>query len=101
MQKNPYLCFSLLDPLIRYCFNCSYAGNRNSASGVLNNVGSNGNCWCSSSNSQNNAYNLNFNSGNVNPQNNNNRANGFSVRAALAFTTHQISYFKITIVIII
>lgn len=55
------------------------AGNRNNGSGGLNNVGSNGNYWLSAANSQTNARNLNFNSGNVNPQNNNNRANGFSV----------------------
>ena len=54
------------------------AGNRNGTS--VNNVGSNGNYWSSSPNSTDNAYNLNFNSGNVNPANNNNRNNGFSVR---------------------
>lgn len=50
--------------------------------GNLNNAGTNGNYWSSTLNSDNtdNAYNLNFNSGNVNPQNNNNRYNGFSVR---------------------
>lgn len=46
----------------------------------MNNVGSNGNHWSSSPNSATNGYNLNFNSGNVNPSNNNNRANGFPVR---------------------
>lgn len=56
------------------------SGYRNRESGGLNNVGSNGNYWSSAANSQTNAYNLNFNSGNVNPLNNNNRANGFSVR---------------------
>ena len=40
--------------------------------------------WLSCANSQNNAGNLNFNSGNVNPQNNNNRANGFAVRPSQA-----------------
>lgn len=55
------------------------AGYRNDTN--LNNVGSNGNYWSSSLNTSNpnNAYNLNFNSGNVN-WNNNNRNNGFSVR---------------------
>lgn len=48
---------------------------------TLNNRGSNGNYWSSSFNSATNAYNLNFNSTDVNPQNNNNRRNGFSVRA--------------------
>ena len=54
------------------------AGNRNGTS--VNNVGSNGNYWSSSYNNSNNAYNVNFNSGNLNPQNNNNRNNGQSVR---------------------
>ncbi len=57
----------------------SLAGNRNNSSAALNNQGSNGNYWSSSPNGTN-AYNLNFNSSSVNPANNNNRANGFSVR---------------------
>ena len=59
------------------------AGNCNN--GSVRNVGSNGYCWSSSVNSSNvqNAYNLNFNSGNVNWQNNNNRLNGFPVRGVL------------------
>ena len=50
-------------------------------------MGSNGNYWSSSLNTDNpnNAYNLNFNSDNVN-RNNNNRYNGFSVRPVSAFT---------------
>jgi uncharacterized protein (TIGR02145 family) len=55
------------------------AGNGNGTS--LNNRGTNGNYWSSSWNSADNAYNLNFNSSSVNPQNNNNRYNGNSVRA--------------------
>lgn len=47
----------------------------------MNNRGTNGNYWSSSLNSQANGYNLNFNSGGVNPANTNNRFNGFSVRA--------------------
>ena len=58
------------------------AGYRNRTSGALTNMGSNGNYWSCSPNSQTNARNLNFNSSNVNPLNNNNRANGFSVRPA-------------------
>ena len=46
----------------------------------MNNVGSNGNYWSSSPNSTDNGYYLNFNSGNLNPLNNNNRSNGFSAR---------------------
>ena len=55
------------------------SGNRNGTG--LNNRGSNGNYWSASLNSSVNGYNLNFNSGGVNPANNNNRFNGFSVRA--------------------
>ena len=56
-----------------------YSGNWNSSS--ANNRGSNGNYWSSSANNSNNAYNLNFNSSNVNPgTNNNNKYNGNSVR---------------------
>jgi uncharacterized protein (TIGR02145 family) len=55
------------------------SGNYNGT--TLNNSGSNGNYWSSSFNSSTNAYNMNFNSSAVNPQNNNNRRYGFSVRA--------------------
>jgi len=54
------------------------SGNGNGLS--WNNRGTNGNYWSSSLNSATNGRNLNFNSGGVNPQNNNNRFNGFSVR---------------------
>lgn len=56
------------------------AGNRYGSE--LNNAGSNGNYWSSSLNTDNpnNAWNFNFNSDNQN-MNNNNRNNGFSVRA--------------------
>lgn len=55
------------------------AGNR--WNGDLNNAGSWGNYWSSTLNGSNpnNAYNLNFNSGNAN-WNNNNRNNGHTVR---------------------
>ena len=60
------------------------AGNGNGTS--LNNAGSNGNYWSSVPNSDNNnAYELNFNSGNHNT-NNNNRYNGQSVRPVQEFT---------------
>lgn len=55
------------------------AGNWNGMS--LNNRGTNGNYWSSTFNNATNAYNLNFNSGTVNPQNNNNRNNGLTLRA--------------------
>ncbi len=54
--------------------------------GNVNNVGSNGNYWSSTPNGSDNAWNLNFNSGGVNI-NNNNRCNGLSVRLVQAFTT--------------
>jgi hypothetical protein len=55
------------------------SGNRNNGNGLLYNQGANGNYWSISIISTN-AYNLNFNSGNVNPANSNNRANGFALR---------------------
>lgn len=55
------------------------AGNRNNGDASLNNLGANGNYW-SSSVTGTNAFNLNFNSSAVNPANNNNRANGLTVR---------------------
>ena len=61
-------------------FSLPAAGYRNGTS--VNNVGSNGNYWSRSVYNVNNAYNVNFNSGNLNPQNANNRHNGFSVRLA-------------------
>jgi len=70
------------------------SGYRNNGSGGLSNVGSNGNYWSFAPNSQTNARNLNFNSGNVNPLNNNNRANGFSVRPAKELGVVACSYFK-------
>lgn len=59
-----------------FFFPCSGNGNGSS----WNNRGSNGNYWSRSLNSAVNGRNLNFNSGGVNPQNNNNRFNGFPVR---------------------
>lgn len=58
------------------------SGYRNNGSGGLTNVGGNGNYWCAIPSSATNGRNLNFNSGNVYPQNANNRAYGFSVRPA-------------------
>ena len=58
------------------------AGYRHESSGALTNVGTWGLYFSSSSYAAGsiNAGYLNFNAGNVNPLNNNNRANGFSVR---------------------
>ena len=73
----------------------SASGYRNRTSGGLNNVGSNGYYWSAAANSRANAYNLNFNASYVNPLNNNNRANGFGVRAVRAYTTdaEPLSYY--------
>ena len=70
------------------CFLLPAAGNRNYNNGSLNNVGTNGNYW-SSTVSGTNSYNLNFNSGSINPSNNNNRANGFSVRCLTEFIINK------------
>ena len=55
----------------------------------LNGRGSYGYFWSSTYSSATNARNLNFNSSNVNPQNNNNRRNGFSVRAVQHLPTSE------------
>jgi uncharacterized protein (TIGR02145 family) len=68
------------DRLYHQCLLNPAAGYRNNSNGQLYNVGSNGNYWSSSANSDTNGYNLNFNSSNLNPANNNNRQNGNSVR---------------------
>ncbi|MDE6182981.1 MAG: hypothetical protein K2F53_00975 [Rikenellaceae bacterium] len=54
-------------------------GNRNTSGTLNSNVGANGNYWSSVAYDSNNAYNLYFNSSNLNV-NNNNKQNGFSVR---------------------
>ena len=58
------------------------AGYRAAASGALENVGTNGYAWSSSSYAAGNvnAGMLNFNSGNVNPLNNGNRGHARAVR---------------------
>ena len=61
------------------------SGYRNYSNGGANNVGSYGYCWSAVPNNQNNGRNLNFNSSNVNPLNNNNRAYGFGVRSSQEF----------------
>ena len=57
----------------------AYTGYYNT-SGSLNNETTNGNFWSRTVNDSSNAYNLNFNSSNVNPQNNGNRGTGRSLR---------------------
>ena len=68
------------------------SGYRNNNDGSLNNVGNNGYYWSAVPNNTNNGCNLNFNSGNVNPQNNNNRSYGFSVRPVSEFTARRRSF---------
>ena len=46
----------------------------------MNNVGQNGYYWSRTSKSTTNAYDLAFNPSNVNPSNNNERRDGFSLR---------------------
>lgn len=48
----------------------------------FNDQGNNGNLWSSSAHPDNvdNAFNANFNADNVNPDNNNDRANGIGIR---------------------
>ena len=65
------------------------SGRLNYDDGTLNNVGDNGYYWSATPNNQTNGYNLNFNSSNVNPANNNNRANGFPVRCVQEFARCQ------------
>lgn len=48
---------------------------------------SNGYYWAATPNGATNGRNLNFNSTNVNPQNSNNRGNGFPVRCVQEFAT--------------
>ena len=63
------------------CKRFLYSGNANGSS--LNDRGFNGNVWSSTANSSNNAYELNFDSDNVNPgMDNNDKYIGFSVRCA-------------------
>jgi len=58
------------------------SGNRNAGSGALNETGAWGGSWSSSpfEAASPNASHFNFRSGNVNPMNNTNRANGLPVR---------------------
>jgi hypothetical protein len=63
------------------------AGNRNN-NGTVNNVGTNGNYW-SSTTASSAAYNLNFNSSRVSPEISNVRGNGFSVRCLAEINTNR------------
>ena len=74
---NSYPAYDGLDILPLSFLRSGYYGWSN---GARNNRGSYGYCWGSRAASGTNAYNLNFNLNNFNPQNNNNKGNGFSVR---------------------
>ena len=69
--------------------------NRNYASGLLNDAGTWGNYWSSVQNDSNNAYDMNFNNGNLNPNNNNYKTNGFSVRCVRREFTTLILHTKV------
>lgn len=56
------------------------SGYVNLNNGQARNVGNEGDYWSRTAKSSTNAYNLNFNTSNVNPSNNNNRWNGFPLR---------------------
>ena len=66
-------------------FTLTYGGNVNQTSGSTVNQGTNGNFWSIGANSSTNARNLNFNGSNVNPENNNYKSNGFSVRCVSSY----------------
>jgi len=77
----------------------SRGGNVNqSTSNLFNNAGNNGYYWSSTPVSNgSNAYNLNFNgTSNINPSNNNNRQNGFSVRCLLCARSPKTRFIKVT-----
>ncbi|MDE5944579.1 MAG: hypothetical protein K2G93_03220 [Rikenella sp.] len=70
----------------------SYPGYRHANYGTLYAVGNNGYSWASSVTTGTNAYNLNFNYGGINPNNNNNRANGLQLRCLQAFIGPRSSF---------
>ena len=75
-------CVSCSARIPCYCFGFLLSGNYNGS--TFYNGGVNGNYWSATGGSTtSNARNLNFNTGNVNSANNNNRRNGFSVRCIL------------------
>ena len=84
MQISTGAINSNLDRMCQFMF-ISSSGNRNRINGLLNNQGTNGNYWSSTVNGTN-ARNLNFNSTEANT-NNNNRANGFTVRCLKDYNT--------------
>ena len=75
---------------------CFFPASGNSNGTSLNNRGTNGNYWSVSLSSQTNGYRLYFNESGVNPANNNNRFNGFPVRAVQHSSIEQSIMTKIT-----
>ncbi|MCC8146604.1 MAG: hypothetical protein LIO93_09250 [Bacteroidales bacterium] len=90
IQQVTYIVKCNMGYVIKYLLLLPAAGIRNN-NGNLNNVGTNGNYW-SSTVSSTNAYNLNFNSTNINPANNNNRSNGMSVRCVSELNVNLFIY---------
>lgn len=67
--------------------NCSFegrgfalSGNFDPNNGEANDQGNNGNWWSSTANDENNAFNLNLDENNVNPDDNNDKFNGLTLR---------------------
>ena len=81
-QPTPYYYTQPIQYIEVIFFACSGNGNGQS----WNNRGTRGYFWSTTWVSARNARNLNFNNGGVNPQNNNNRYNGFAVRAVQHFS---------------
>ena len=86
-RMSPVPCSKRLPQIQRFGLTAA-SGYRNLASGALSSVGLGGWSWSSSPNSagSTNAGSLNFNDSRVNPLNNDNRANGLTVRCVRVFT---------------
>ena len=68
-------------------------GRRNNSDGSLNNAGTDGRYWSSVAYDSSNAYNLYFNSSDLNVNNGNYKTNGLSVRCVRQEFTTLIFYF--------
>ena len=87
--------FMSLSVVVQGCDRNSFPCSGNGRGASWNNRGSNGYYWSASLHSATNGRNLNFNSGGVNPQNNNNRFNGFAVRPVQHTLLHIILFYNI------
>ncbi|MBL7072703.1 MAG: hypothetical protein ISS33_02850 [Candidatus Omnitrophica bacterium] len=85
-KKDEYMLSCLYSHVKWQLIGWYAAGYLDNSDGALNNRGVNGNYWSSTQNSTTNGYKLNFNSTNSNV-NNNNKANGFSVRCLSDYET--------------